>query len=74
MNSFACQKLALVEESYPFITKPTDEVLKESKEICEVLLKPITDRYNSYRESYTGMVNRSKERVGTGLLLRVGKA
>ena len=63
MDAFACDKLALVEKSYPIITKPTDEVLKEGREKCETLLRPVTDRYNHYRGAYTGMVNRGKETV-----------
>lgn len=63
VDAFACDKLTLMEATYPVITKPTDEVLKEGREKCETLLKPVTDRYNHYKDTYNGVVNRSKERV-----------
>lgn len=63
VDAFACDKLTWVEETYPVITKPTDEVIKEGREKCETLLKPVTDRYNHYKDAYNGMVNRNKERV-----------
>lgn len=65
MNAYACTKLALLEEQYPVITKPTDEVLKESKEKCAGVLKPVTDRVTAVKDSYNGIVNKGHETVST---------
>ena len=63
MNAYACEKLALMEEQYPVITKPTDELLKEGKEKCAVVLKPVTDKVNAVKDSYKGIVNKGQETV-----------
>lgn len=63
VDAYARDKLVLVEEKYPVITKPTEEVLKEGREKCETLLKPVTDRYHHVKDTYNGMVNKSKETV-----------
>ncbi|KAK3601189.1 hypothetical protein CHS0354_004389 [Potamilus streckersoni] len=59
VNSFACQQLAKLEENYPVITKPTSQVLDEGKKVCETVLKPVTDRVNAVRETYS----KGKEQV-----------
>ncbi|XP_045156473.2 perilipin-2-like [Mercenaria mercenaria] len=61
VNAYACEKLALFEEQYPVITKPTDEVLKEGKEKCANVLKPVTDRVTAVKDSYHGIVNKGQE-------------
>ncbi|XP_060595048.1 perilipin-2-like [Ruditapes philippinarum] len=61
VNSYACEKLALMEEQYPVITKPTDEFLKEGKDKCAGVLKPVTDRVNAVKDTYNGMVNKGHE-------------
>lgn len=63
VNSYACTKLALLEEQYPVITKPTDEVLKEGKEKCAEVLKPVTNSVNAVKESYNGIVNKGYETI-----------
>ncbi|KAL3865647.1 hypothetical protein ACJMK2_043013 [Sinanodonta woodiana] len=59
VNSFACKQLTKLEENYPVITKPTNQVLDEGKKVCETVLKPVTDRVNAVRETY----NKGKEQV-----------
>ena len=72
MNSYACEKLSVMEEQYPVITRSTDEVLKEGREKCADLVKPITDRVNNVKDTYRGAVNKGQEAVrehSFGLLL-----
>ena len=71
VDAFACSKLDMVEKSYPIISAPTEVVLKEGRERCEAVLRPVTDRYNYYRGAYTGMVNRSKETVRKSIFIVV---
>lgn len=56
VNAYACEKLAVLEETYPTINKPTEELLKDGKDKCAGYLKPVTDRYN-------GMVAKGQETV-----------
>ncbi|XP_064619270.1 perilipin-2-like isoform X2 [Lineus longissimus] len=44
LNSVACDQLSKLEEKYPIITKPTDEVLEETKIVYDKNLKPSVDK------------------------------
>lgn len=63
VNAYAVGKLALFEEQYPVITKPTDEVLKEGKEKYAVVFTPVAYSVNAVKDSYNGIVNRGHETV-----------
>ncbi|XP_052797266.1 perilipin-2-like isoform X1 [Mya arenaria] len=63
VNAYACDKLTVMEEQYPVITRPTEDVLQEGKEKCANMVKPITDRVTAVKDTYTGVVNRGHEAV-----------
>ncbi|XP_074651781.1 perilipin-2-like isoform X2 [Tubulanus polymorphus] len=44
LNSIACSQLDKLEEKYPIITKPTEEVLGETKKVYDSTLKPTVDK------------------------------
>lgn len=50
LNAVACQQLEKLEHDYPIITKPTDEVLKETKHFCDSAIKPIVERVNAVKQ------------------------
>lgn len=47
IDNMACTQLEKLEEKYPIITKPTEEVVKETKELYNSTLKPTVDRITS---------------------------
>lgn len=67
VNEFAYQQLVKLEENYPVITKPTDELISDGKEVCKSIAKPAVDRVNAVKQygtdTYNGVVNRGKERI-----------
>lgn len=63
VDGYACQKLAEFEEQYPLITRPTGEVIKESKEKCAAVVQPVTDRVNAVCNTYKGIVAKSHATV-----------
>ena len=73
MNAFACQKLALMEENYPVITKPTDELWKDGQDRCSEVLKPITNRVNTVRETYKGFVAMGQDSVSPSIYIYLSK-
>ncbi|KAH3801102.1 hypothetical protein DPMN_154747 [Dreissena polymorpha] len=64
VNSFACQKLSMMEEQYPIITRPTDELIKEGMDKCASLVKPVTDRVSSVVGKGQETIEATKGRVG----------
>lgn len=46
-NTLACSQLDKLEHNYPLVTKPTEEVLEETKKLYEQTLKPGVDRIQS---------------------------
>ncbi|KAL4227970.1 Perilipin-2 [Mactra antiquata] len=63
VNDYACHKLAVLEEQYPVITKPTDEVIQESKDKCAGVLKPVTDKVTAVKDTYNGIVSKGQEKI-----------
>ncbi|KAK6188353.1 hypothetical protein SNE40_004540 [Patella caerulea] len=61
VNSIAVQQLAKLEQRYPVITKPADQVISDSKEVCGNLVKPAVDRYNAVVSVGTDQVKRVKK-------------
>lgn len=49
LNDIACAQLDILECRCPIITKPTDEVVKETKELCYVAVQPVVNRVNSVK-------------------------
>lgn len=63
VNAFACEKLMLMEEQYPIITRPTDELWKEGKEKCSFAIEPVTNSVNMVRNRYSNIKNKGQETV-----------
>ncbi|XP_048732411.2 perilipin-2-like isoform X2 [Ostrea edulis] len=63
VNKIACDQLEKLEERYPVITKPTDELVNDGKEACHVVLKPAIDRVNAVRQYSNDKYNQGKEQV-----------
>lgn len=63
VNSYACEKLAMVEEHYPVITRPADELWQEGKEKCSFVIQPVTGSIGVVRNGYNGIVNKGQETV-----------
>ncbi|XP_041359254.1 perilipin-2-like isoform X2 [Gigantopelta aegis] len=68
VNILACEQLAKLEEKYPAITHPTDQLVQEGKDAYVSMLKPVTDRVSAARDystsAYTGVVNTGLQKVG----------
>jgi len=47
LNDLACGQLDKLEQAYPIIAQPTEEVYQQTKQLCDVKLKPAMDRVNS---------------------------
>ncbi|KAJ8304834.1 hypothetical protein KUTeg_018417 [Tegillarca granosa] len=67
VNEYAYQQLVRLEENYPVITKPTNELLSNGKELCGSIVKPAVDRVNAVKQygtdKYNGVINGGKEKV-----------
>jgi len=50
LNGFACDQLDKLENKYPIITKPTEEVVKATKDLCNTAVKPFVDRVSSAKQ------------------------
>jgi hypothetical protein len=50
LNTIACQQLDKLEHDFPILTKPTDEVLKETKQLCDNAVKPLVDRVAAVKQ------------------------
>ncbi|XP_041365306.1 perilipin-2-like isoform X2 [Gigantopelta aegis] len=67
VNTIACEQLAKLEEKYPAITRPTDQLVQESKEACVALVQPAIDRVSTMKQygsdKYNGAVSAGKDQV-----------
>lgn len=50
LNTIACQQLDKLEHDYPIIMKPTDVVIKETKQLCDNAVKPIVERVSAVKQ------------------------
>lgn len=50
LNSVACQQLDKFEHDYPIITKPTEEVLKETKQLCTSAVEPLVNSVDAVKQ------------------------
>jgi hypothetical protein len=69
LNSLACDQLDKLEHDYPIITKPSVEVLNETKQMCGNAVKPIVDRVSAVKQYGIDKVTYAKtyttETIGT---------
>lgn len=63
VNAFACEKLSQMEEHYPIITRPADELWKEGMEKCSFAIQPVTGSMNMVRNRYNNIVNKGHQTV-----------
>lgn len=63
VNKIACDQLEKLEERYPVITKPTDELVNDGKEVCQAALKPAIDRVNAVKQYGSDKYNQGKEQM-----------
>jgi len=52
-----------MEEQYPIITRPADELWKEGMEKCSFVVTPVTGSVNMVRNRYNNAVNMGHETV-----------
>jgi len=69
LNTIACSQLDKLEEKYPIVTKPTNEVLDETKKVYESTLKPTVDKLSSVAQygvdAVNGVTTYTTTKVGT---------
>ncbi|XP_076102334.1 perilipin-2-like isoform X1 [Mytilus galloprovincialis] len=63
-NSYACEKLNQLEEKYPVINKPTEELMEDGKQMYDKYVKPTVDRVVAVKDFTANSYNTGKEQIG----------
>lgn len=66
LNAIACQQLDKLEHECPIITKPTEEVLKETKQLCTSAVEPLVNSVNAVKQYGIDKVTSASDKV-TGM-------
>lgn len=63
LNGIACQQLDKLQHECPIITKPTAEVLKETKQLCTSAVEPLISSVNAVKQYGVDKVTNASEKV-----------